>query len=201
MAVTPRVVLASASQPRTAILTAAGVPHDVDPAHVDEAAVKEAMAQEQAPPAAVAELLAETKAQQVSLRHPQALVIGADQILACNDILFDKPPDLAHARAHLMALRGRGHFLHAGICVVRDGRRIWHHNGAAELTMRQFSDTFLDSYLAALDARVCNTVGAYQIEGLGAQLFSEIRGDYFTILGLPLLPLLDFLRNHQVVTL
>lgn len=200
MAVIPQVVLASASRPRTTILTAAGVPHDVDPAHVDEAAVKDAMAQEQAPPAAVAELLAETKAQQVSLRHPQALVIGADQILACNDILFDKPPDLTHARAHLMAFRGRSHFLHAGICIVRDGQRIWHHNGVAELTMRQFSDTFLDRYLAAVGAHVCKTVGAYQIEGLGAQLFSEIRGDYFTILGLPLLPLLDFLRNHQVVT-
>ena len=195
----PPVVLASASQPRTILLAAAGVGHMVDPAHVDEAAVKEAMAQEQAPAAAVAEVLAETKAQQVSIRHPQALVIGADQILACNDRLFDKPADLAHAHAHLLALRGRTHFLHAGICIVRDGQRIWHHNDIAEMTMRPFSDAFLESYLAATGDQSCQTVGAYQLEGLGAQLFSKIRGDYFTILGLPLLPLLDFLRNHQVI--
>ncbi len=196
----PQVVLASASRPRTALLTAAGIPHLIDPAQVDEADVKHAMLQEHAPPAAIAEVLAETKAHQVSLRHPGALVIGADQILACGGELFDKPADLDHARAHLLALRGRPHQLLAGICVVQDRRRIWHHNAVADLTMRDFSDTFLDEYLVATGADCCLSVGAYQLEGLGAQLFSRIQGDYFTVLGLPLLPLLDFLRNHQVVT-
>jgi len=195
----PLVVLASASRPRAALLTAAGVAHKVDPAQVDEAMVKQAMAEENAPAAAVAETLAETKARQVSIRHPQALVIGADQILGCDGALFDKPPDLAHARAHLMSLRGRTHQLHAALCVVRDGQRIWHHTDTARLTMRQFTDAFLEHYITAVGADSCTSVGAYQLEGRGAQLFEKIEGDYFAILGLPLLPLLDFLRNHRVL--
>ncbi len=194
-----RVILASASQVRAKLLTAAGVPHAVDPAHGEEDEIKQALRLEGAAPALVAETLAETKAQQVSGRHADALVIGADQVLALGDRLFDKPPDITAARKQLQELRGSQHTLHAGICVVQQGRRIWHHNGAAHLTVRDFSDAFLDLYLTAVCTAVCRSVGAYQLEGHGAQLFSRIDGDYFTILGLPLLPLLDFLRGHGVV--
>ena len=194
-----RVVLASASQIRAKLLTAAKVPHVVDPAHVDEDEIKLALRADGTAPELVAETLAETKALQVSQRHADALVIGADQILALDDRLFDKPPDIAAARKQLLALRGKQHTLHAGICVVQRGQRIWHYNGTAHLTVRDFSDSFLDQYLTAIGSAACQSVGAYQLEGYGAQLFDRIDGDYFTILGLPLLPLLNFLRGHDIV--
>ena len=194
-----RVILASASPIRAKLLSAAGVPHVVDPAFVDEDEIKQALRLDGAAPESVAETLAETKAQQVSLRHADALVIGADQVLALGNRLFDKPSDMTAAREQLRALRGRQHTLHAGLCVVRQGRRIWHHNDTAHLTVRDFSDTFLDTYLNTVGAAVCQTVGAYQLEEHGAQLFDRIDGDYFTILGLPLLPLLGFLRGHDVI--
>ena len=194
-----KVVLASASQVRTKLLAAAGVPHTVEPANVDEDEIKQALRLEGAPAAFVAETLAETKAQQVSLRHTEALVIGADQTLSLGDRLFDKPPDLTTARAQLLALRGERHTLHAAVCVVQARRRIWHTNAAAHLTVRDFSEDFLDEYLNTVGAAACQSVGAYQLEGVGAQLFANIDGDYFTVLGLPLLPLLDFLRGHDVV--
>ena len=195
----PQVVLASASASRAAILTNAGVPHRIDPAHVDEDAVKQALAAERATPAAVAATLAELKAQQVSMRSPARLVIGADQVLECGGVMFDKPPDRDHARAHLLALRGRAHVLTTAVAVVRDRRLLWHHDDCATLTMRELADDFIDDYLGALGDAACRSVGAYQLEGRGAQLFSRIDGDFFTILGLPLLALLDFLRNHRVV--
>ena len=145
-------------------------------------------------------VLAELKAQRVSQRHKDALVIGADQMLQCGGIWFDKPADLDHARGHLIALRGKTHELLSAVCVVRDGEVLWRHLESAQLTMRPFSDAFIDEYLAAAGDAVCASVGAYQLEGRGAQLFSRIEGDYFTILGLPLLPLLGFLVNHGVVT-
>lgn len=194
-----KVILASASQIRAKLLTAAGVPHVVEPARVDEDEIKQALCLDGVAPEFVAETLAETKAQQVSLRHTDALVIGADQVLALGKRLFDKPPDVAAAREQLLALRGTQHTLHAGICIVQQGRRIWHHNDAAHLTVRSFSDTFLDNYVNTVGAAACQSVGAYQLEGYGAQLFDRIDGDYFTILGLPLLPLLDFLRGRDVV--
>ena len=193
------VVLASASQVRAKLLTAAGVPHSIEPANVDEDEIKQALRVEGAPAAFVAETLAETKAQQVSLRRADALVVGADQTLSLNDRFFDKPPDLAAARAQLLALRGNRHTLHAAVCVVQAGHRIWHTNAAAHLTVRDFSEDFLDEYLDTVGTDACQSVGAYQLEGVGAQLFAKIDGDYFTILGLPLLPLLDFLRGHHVV--
>lgn len=192
------VILASASGSRAHLLGAAGVAHRVVPANIDEAEIKLALRRERAPAFAIAETLAELKAQQVSQRHAAALVIGADQVLECGGELFDKPVDLAHARAHLTALRGRSHRLLTGVCVVRDGGVIWHHNDRAELEMRAFSDAFMDWYLDRLGERACRSVGAYQLEGLGAQLFSRVRGDYFSVLGLPLLPLLGFLREHGV---
>ncbi len=195
----PRVILASASRSRAAVLAAAGVPHRVEPAQIDEASVKRALQGEGALPFMVADTLAELKAKQVAQRYPDALVIGADQILECDGRLFDKPRGLAEARAHLLALRGRLHRLLGTVCVVRRAERLWHYNSIAEMDMRGFSDGFLDRYLAAAGERVCDTVGAYELEGLGAQLFAQIRGDFFAILGLPLLQLLDFLRQHDVV--
>lgn len=196
----PSLILASGSPSRAAILVAAGVPHRVEPANVDEASVKESLAAEGAQPFMIAETLAELKAQQVARRHPSALVVGADQILECDGVLYDKPEDLAAARSHLLSLRGRLHRLVGTVCVVRDGVRLWHFNAIAEMEMRSFDEAFVDRYLAAAGEAVCATVGAYELEGLGAQLFARVRGDFFAILGLPLLPLLDFLRQHDVVS-
>lgn len=195
----PRLVLASASASRADMLRRAGLTVAQEPAGVDEDMVKQSLKAEGADAADVALTLGDLKAQQVSRRHPDAFVIGADQMLECNGIWFDKPPDLAHARGHLQALRGRTHELITAAVVVRAGARIWQHVDRATLTMRPFSDAYIETYLAATGAEVCSTVGAYRLEGLGAQLFTRVEGDFFTILGLPLLPLLDFLRGHGIV--
>lgn len=192
----PKIVLASASKTRAKLLENAGVTVDLDPAHVDEDGVKDSLKAEGATAVQVAETLAELKAVSVSRRHPDALVIGGDQTLDCNGTWFDKPVDMDHVRAHLMALRGKTHRLNAAVCVVRNGERQWHLNDAAEMTMRPFSDDFLNWYIDACGEEVCGSVGGYQLEGPGAQLFSAVRGDYFTVLGLPLLPLMEFLRAN-----
>ena len=194
-----QVVLASASAVRLALLQAAGVPVAIEPTAIDEAGVKASLRAAQADAAAAAETLAELKAQKVSRRRGGVLVLGADQILECDGRWFDKPVDLAEARSHLLALRGRRHELIGSVIAVRDGVRLWHRTERAALTMRPFSDAFLDEYLAAAPSSVLRSVGAYQMEGLGAQLFARVEGDYFTILGLPLLPLLDFLRIQGIV--
>jgi septum formation protein len=193
------VVLASASPSRHRLLADAGLDVTTEAARIDEAEVKAALRAEGADAAQVAETLAELKAQRVARRHPGALVIGADQMLECNGVWFDKPPDLEHAAAHLASLGGRTHELVSCACVVRDGARLWHHRDRARLTMRPLSQDFIASYLTAVGEGALASVGAYQLEGLGAQLFSRVEGDYFTILGLPLLPLLDFLRNNGVL--
>jgi len=197
--VTATLVLASASRARQALLAAAGVPFVADPAALDETEVKESLRSEGASSAAAAETLAELKALRVSARHAGALVVGADQILELDGTWYDKPVDRAGARAHLVALRGRTHELACCQCAVRDGRRLWHDHARARLTMRDFSDAFLDTYLDAAGPDAQDTVGAYRLEGLGAQLFDRVEGDVFTILGLSLLPLLGFLRAHGVV--
>lgn len=181
------------------MLAAAGVAFSRNPAGIDEAEVKRALQSETAAPMVVAETLAELKAQQVCGRHHDAVVIGADQVLECNGILFDKPHDRDHARGHLLALRGKTHRLHASVCAVRGGEYLWHHNDTAELVMRRLSDGFIDGYLDAIGDDALLSVGAYQLEGRGAQLFSAVRGDFFTILGMPLLPLLEFLRGQGVL--
>jgi septum formation protein len=197
---TSQVVLASASAARFGLLQAAGVPVTVDAAAVDEAEVRESLQAAGASPAGMAEALAELKAQQVSRRRPGVLVIGADQILECNGTVFDKPTNLIEARRQLLTLRGRRHRLQSAVVLVRDGQRLWHHVDRASLAMREFSESFLDAYLQSAGSGALSSVGGYQLEGPGVQLFSDIDGDYFTILGLPLLPLLDVLREHGVLT-
>lgn len=193
------VVLASASAARRDLLAGAGIAFTVDPALVDEAAVKDAMAAEGASAEDAAIALAHMKAQRISRRHAGVLVIGADQILDLEGTWFDKPADMNHARDSLLALRGRAHNLATAACICRDGERIWHHVETPKLTMRDFSDGFLDNYLEDAGEGILSSVGAYRLEGNGVQLFARIEGSHFTILGLPLLALLDVLRANGVV--
>lgn len=197
---TPTLVLASGSRTRALMLEKAGLNPILDKPLVDEEEVKLAGKAEGVGADAVAEALAELKAQRVTRRHPGALVVGADQMLECEGVWFDKPSDRAAARAQLLALRGKTHQLVSCAVIVRDGERLWHKVDRARLTMRNFSENFLDGYLDAVGDEVLHSVGAYQLEGLGAQLFQRVEGDFFTILGLPLLPLLGFLRVHGVGT-
>ncbi len=181
------------------MLRAAGVEFTAIPADVDEMAIKLTERADGATPARIAESLASAKAIRVAIGYPQDLIIGADQILAMDAEMFDKPVDTAAARAQLRSLSGRDHTLHSAVCLVRGNRVVWRHTAAAALTMRDFSDSFLDRYLAAMGPAVCESVGGYQIEGLGVQLFSRISGDHFTIRGMPLLPLLDILRQEAIL--
>ncbi len=194
-----QIILASASKSRANLLRAAGVNVEIIPAHTDEDSVKASMKAEGATAAQCAEMLAELKAVQVSQRYPETLVIGADQMLECDGDWFDKPVDMAGARQHLLKLRGKMHVLPTAVAVALNGARIWHHVAMPHLTVRPYSDAFIDSYLAQAGTAVLSSVGAYQLEGPGAQLFSRIEGDFFTILGLPLLELLAFLREHEAV--
>lgn len=193
-------ILASRSSARAEVLRRAGVRFEVVTAGIDEAAAKAAMRIEGASARDVADTLAELKAQRIGARMPGRLVLGADQVLVCNGRLYDKPSDLAEARAQLAALRGRRHELLSAAVMFEAGLPVWRHVGRAELVMRPFSDAFLDEYLAAEGADALATVGAYRLENRGAQLFSQVDGDIFTVMGLPLLPLLDFLRSRSVVT-
>ena len=193
------VVLGSGSRLRAAMLRDAGVDFEVLTAGVDEAAVRESLAAEGASAADAAIALAELKAIAVSRKRPEAFVIGADQMLDCNGIWFEKPVDRAHAEATLRALAGRPHRLISAVVVARAGSRIWYASEDVTMTMRPLSDEFIAEYLDVCGDRVMETVGAYELEGLGGQLFSSVAGDYFTVLGLPLLPLLDFLRTHDVL--
>jgi septum formation protein len=187
-------VLASKSQSRRAILAGAGIPIEVVPADIDERAI-EARAGD-CGGAEVAGLLARAKAITVAAQKSGRLVLGADQTLALEARLFSKPADRVAARDQLKTLRGKTHVLHSALAVARDGEIVFEHHEEARLTMRTFSDGFLERYLDAAGAAVTASVGAYQVEGSGIHLFERIAGSHFTILGLPLLPLLDFLRRE-----
>jgi nucleoside triphosphate pyrophosphatase len=191
-------ILASASPSRRQLLSNAGLRFAVEPSGVDEEEVTLSLKGERASAQDIATTLAEMKAVRVSARHPDALVIGADSTLACEGRLFDKPATLADARRQILALAGKTHELCSSVVVARNGARLWHHAERGLLTMRAMSERFVDSYLARAGQAVCASVGAYQLEGLGVHLFSRIEGDYFTVLGLPLLPLLSFLSEHGI---
>jgi septum formation protein len=187
-------VLASRSAVRRTLLEAAGIPVEICPADIDERGV-EAGAPLQAP-VAIATLLAREKASVIAARNRGRLVLGADQTLSLDGRRFTKPADRAAARAQLRALSGRTHELYSAIAFVQDGVVLFEHVGVARLTMRAVSDRFLGDYLDAAGDAATASVGAYQLEGFGIQLFERLDGDYFTVLGLPLLTALDFLRRH-----
>ena len=194
-----QLILASASKSRASLMRAAGLDFEVVAAHIDEDAIKASLKQEGASAADCALALAEFKAGTVSQRFPEALVIGADQMLDCEGIWFDKPKDVAGARNHLTTLRGKTHVLPTSVVIALNGAPIWHHTALPCLTVRDFSDEFLTQYLADIGPAVTSSVGAYHLEGRGAQLFTKVEGDFFTVLGLPLLELLAFLREHRMV--
>jgi septum formation protein len=193
------VILASASSARAALLGAAGVLFEIEPAAIDEARIKR-LARAIGDTAIVCALaLAVEKARTVSARNPGALVIGADQILVAGEQWFDKPADCEEARTQLRALRGRSHVLATAACVLADGAVLWQATTEPELIMRPFSDAFLEEYVLAEGDALLGSVGAYRLEGRGVQLFSRIAGDYFAVLGLTLLDLLGFLRERKVL--
>lgn len=192
-----KLILASTSRIRGELLAKAGITFDTMAPDVDETELKR-----QSPglsPGDLAQKLAAAKAVSVTNRYPGALVIGADQVLNLAGRAFDKPDSIEAAGLQLTDLRGRRHVLETALCCARDGKVVWQHLGQADLTMRDFSEQFLADYLREVGPDVMTSVGGYKLEGRGAQLFDRIDGDYFTILGLPLLPLLDFLRRQGVL--
>lgn len=193
MSDTPTLILASRSGVRAMLLENAGVHFRVEVSPVDEAAAKDGF---EGDGDALALHLAELKSESVSAEAGQQYVIGADQVLSCNGRLFDKPRHLKEARENLCVFRGNTHTLHSAITVARGGKTQWSHVAQAHLTMRDFSDEFVDHYLRRTGEKVLKSVGCYQLEGPGIQLFEHIEGDYFTILGLPLLPLFSYLRSE-----
>jgi septum formation protein len=186
-------VLASRSASRHAVLAGAAIPVEILPADIDERAIEAQVGSRS--PGEVALMLARAKARAVTGKRPGRLVLGADQTLALGDRLFTKPADLAAARDQLESLRGRTHELHSAVVLARDGAVLFEQCEIARLTMRDFSDRFLEAYIETTGLAVTASVGGYQVEGVGIQLFERIDGDHFTILGLPLLRLLDYLRR------
>ncbi len=194
-----KIILASASQARAAMFRDAGVAVEIMPARVDEDAIKQSFRAEGVSPRDLADVLAEAKARRVGAGHADALVIGVDQVLVTEGQTFDKPKDHAEARTQLLHLRGGSHELLSAAVIVVGGAPVWRHIGVARLTMRPFTEDFLDAYLDAEGDSILSTVGGYRIEGRGAQLFSRISGDYFSILGMPLLEVLGYLRARNLL--
>ncbi len=186
-------ILASSSAIRRQMLVNAGLSPETEPARVDEAAIRDALLAEEAPPRDIADALAEAKARKVSARNPGQLVLGCDQVLAYKGRVFEKPVTLENARADLQSLRGATHQLLSAAVLYLDAQPLWRHVGVARLTMRSFSDSYLEDYLSRNWPGIGESVGGYKLEEEGVRLFAQIQGDYFTILGLPLLELLNYL--------
>ena len=194
-----RLILASASPSRAAVLRAAAVPFTASPAGIDEAGLKDGLLAAGKTASEIAAALAEAKAIEVSRHQPDALVLGADQVLEFDGELISKCADMAAARDLLLRLRGKTHRLISALALAEGGRACWMFTDTATLKMRQYSDEFLDAYLSAEGTRLLAGVGCYRLEGMGAQLFESVKGDYFSILGLPLQPLLAELRQQDVI--
>jgi septum formation protein len=192
-----RLILASQSRARQALLANAGIAFDAIPAEIDEREIQRISGL--SAPGEIASLLAREKALSVSLCQPDRIVVGADQTLALGKRLFSKPADRAQAAAQLRSLAGACHELHSAVAVARDGKIMFETVAVARMTMRQLSEAEIDAYLDQAGDAVTTSVGAYQLEGLGIHLFERIEGDHFTILGMPLLPLLAFLRSQQLL--
>ncbi len=192
-----RLILASGSAIRREILDGAGLDYEVIVRPVDEAAIKDAMLAEGSRLRDIADALAEAKAMRVS-RQEAGLVIGADQIMVMDDVLFDKPKDLDEARARLLSMRGKKHELIGAVVICENGAPVWRHMCRTKLWVREFSDAFLDWYIETEGEALTKSVGAYRFEGPGAQLFEKVEGGFFGILGLDLLPVLDYLRTRGI---
>ncbi|MBX4860842.1 Maf-like protein [Rhizobium sophorae] len=192
---TPKLILASSSPFRRMLMENAGLSFETHAARIDERAVEAPLEKAGAKPDAVALVLAGAKAEEVSSRFPASLVIGSDQTMSLGDRVFHKPKDMVDAAGHLQALSGVTHRLNSAVAIVSDGVVLWEHLAHAELTMRPLTIEFITRHLARVGERALSSVGAYQLEGEGIQLFEKIEGDYFTILGLPMLPLLKKLRE------
>ncbi|MGH6792398.1 MAG: Maf family protein [Methyloceanibacter sp.] len=196
----PPLILASSSKIRAQLLEAAGLAFIVEPPGLDESVMRQAVGGERLlSPSDVAEVLARAKAEAVSDLARTAYVVGADQVLSFGDVILSKPDSMETARRQLLDLRGKSHKLHTSVALATNGATVWAETQVATLTMRKLSPEFIGRYLAAAGEEVLNSVGAYQIESFGIQLFDKIDGDYFTILGLPLLPLLAALRREGVI--
>ena len=194
-----RLVLASGSAARAELLARAGLTFDIKPADFDEEYLKKSQVGLAA--AELASALAQAKAYKVSIDLPDNLVIGADQVLECEGKLYDKPIGEDGVRSHLKSLRGRVHRLISAVCVAEAGAINWSYTAAATLAMRDFDDSYIECYIKKAGPEVQSSVGAYRLEEIGIHLFDHIEGDYFTILGLPLLPLLAYLRQHDIVSI
>jgi septum formation protein len=191
----PKLILASSSPFRRMLMENAGLLFEAHPAKVDERSIEAPLEQEGAKPEAIALVLAKAKARDVSDRLPGGMVIGSDQTMSLGHRRFHKPKNMGNAADHLKALSGNTHRLNSAVAISYNGDIIWEHVSHAELTMRALTDDFIERHLKRVGDRALSSVGAYQLEGEGLQLFSKIDGDYFTILGLPMLPLLQKLRE------
>lgn len=189
------IILASGSAIRAKLMENAGIDFKIVTKPVDEGAIKDAMLAEGSRLQDIADALAEAKSLRVSRTEP-GFVIGADQIMVMDNQLFDKPKDTDEARERLKLMRGKTHYLIGAVVISENGQPVWRHLAKTKLTMREFSDRFLENYLEAEGDLVTKSVGAYRFEGLGAQLFSHVEGDFFSILGLSLLPVMDYLRTR-----